>query len=58
MIKSGIDVNLIPAVDVRNIASTVLESVKRFYENPKNVALFEAWKKQQENITHKTRSEV
>lgn len=58
MMKSGIDVNLISAVDVRNVSSTVLESVKRFYENPKNVALFKAWKEEQEKVTHKTQSEV
>lgn len=58
MTKSGIDVTQIPTVDVRNLASTVLESVKRFYDNPTNKALFEAWKKEQETFTHKTQSEV
>lgn len=43
-----IDVSKIPAADMRLLSSTVLDAVKRFYDNPENRRRFEAWKKERE----------
>lgn len=34
-----------PKVEVKLLCSTFLEQVKAFYEDPQNVAAFEAWRK-------------
>lgn len=39
-----IDTSLIPKADVRNLASTFLEAVKRFYKDPENLTGFDEWK--------------
>ncbi len=41
-----IDTTLILEVDKRNLCSTLLRSVKAFYENPENRKRFEAWKRE------------
>lgn len=43
-----IDVSKIPAADVRVLSSTVLEAVKRFYDDPINQRRFEEWQKERE----------
>lgn len=36
----------IPRVETLLLCSTFLEAVQAFYKDPKNVAAFEAWKKE------------
>ncbi len=38
----------IPAVDVRVLCATVLDSVEAFYQNPENQRRFEQWKREKE----------
>lgn len=38
----------IPAVDVRVLCATVLDSVEAFYRNPENQRRFEQWKREKE----------
>lgn len=45
-----IDVSLMPAVEVHNLASSFLSAVKRFYDDPGNEAAFWEWKRQRETI--------
>ena len=44
--RSRFDLSQMGEADRRNLASTCLEAVKRFYEDPENIKRFEAWKKQ------------
>ena len=39
---------LIPAVDMRVLCATVLDSVEEFYANPENQRRFNQWKREQE----------
>lgn len=39
-----IDTSLIPKADARNLASTFLEAIKRFYKDSENLKEFEEWK--------------
>lgn len=45
------DLSQVPPADVRNLSSTFLSAVKRFYEDPKNLRDFEKWKAQRANQT-------
>lgn len=38
------DFSQVPTADVRNLSSTFLFAVKRFYKDPKNLEEFEKWK--------------
>lgn len=38
-----------PRIEIKLLCSTFLEQIKAFYQDPENVAAFEAWKKQREN---------
>lgn len=38
----------IPAVDLRVLCATVLDSVTRYYENPDNQRRFNEWKRKKE----------
>lgn len=38
----------IPQIELHILCSTILEGVKRFYEEPENIAGFEQWLKEQE----------
>lgn len=38
------DASAIPATDLRLLCSTLLDAVKRFYEGPQNVAMYEKWR--------------
>jgi hypothetical protein len=44
--KSGIDVSLIPNVDVTNLCRDFLSAVEAFYQDPQNVQKFEKWKEE------------
>lgn len=44
-----IDVNKIPKFQMDMLCRTLLESVRRFYEDPENVRKYEEWKKNREN---------
>jgi len=37
------DASAIPATDLRLLCSTLLDAVKRFYEDPQNIAMYEEW---------------
>lgn len=39
---------LIPEADVKLLAMTFLEGVRKFYSDPKNVAKFKEWQKQRQ----------
>ena len=41
--KPRFDLSQIGAADRLNLASTFLEAVQRFYEDPANIAKFEKW---------------
>lgn len=43
-----INVDQIPAIDVKLLSATFLEAVQRFYEDPENLRRFEAWKHHKE----------
>ena len=43
-----INTDEIPAVERRNLGSTFLKAIERFYESPENLRAFEEWKKGQE----------
>ena len=45
------DLSQVPPADVRNLSSTFLSAVKRFYKDPKNLEDFEKWKAQRANQT-------
>lgn len=58
MIVTGevsIDVNKIPKVMMNSLARSINSAVDRFYEDPKNLAGFEAW--HAEYLARKGRSE-
>ena len=38
--------NPVKSPDMKNLARAVTDAAQRFYENPENLARFEAWKKQ------------
>lgn len=40
-----IDTAAIPKIEVKLLCSTFLEAVRTFYEDPQNLADFEAWQK-------------
>ena len=42
----------IPAVDLRVLCSTVLDSVKKFYEDPEHQRQFEEWKRNKEETSN------
>lgn len=46
-----IDTTAIPKVEVKLLCSTFLEAVQAFYEDPQNLADFEAWQKAGGNRT-------
>ena len=39
----------IPAVELRVLCATVLDSVEQFYRNPENQRRFEQWKREKED---------
>ena len=39
----------IPAADMRVLCATLLDAVRRFYEDPENQRQFEAWLIEEEN---------
>lgn len=39
---------LIPAVDMRVLCATVLDSAQKFYADPENQRRFEQWKREKE----------
>ncbi len=41
----------IPAVELRVLCATVLDSVEQFYRNPENQRRFEQWKREKEEKT-------
>ncbi len=41
--RTKIDVSAIPDVELRLLCSTLLDAVKRFYDDPRNVAMYEEW---------------
>ena len=43
-----IDTAAMPKIEIKLLCSTFLEQVEAFYEDPENMAAFEAWKKAQE----------
>ena len=45
------DFSQVPPADVRNLSSTFLSAVKRFYKDPKNLEDFEKWKAKRANQT-------
>lgn len=45
-----IDVREIPGTEVQNLAMTFLSAVRRFYEDPKNEAAFQEWKRRREQM--------
>lgn len=45
------DFSQVPPTDVRNLSSTFLTAVKRFYEDPKNLEDFEKWKAQRDQTS-------
>lgn len=52
---TGIDTGSIPDIDRRNLCSTFLSAVQRFYDNPENRKRFEQWKQErQHHITKST----
>ena len=38
-----IDLNKVPAAEMRALCETLLEAAKRFYENPENRRKYEEW---------------
>ena len=40
--------SLIPAVDLRVLCDTILDSAQKFYEDPENQRQFEEWKRKKE----------
>lgn len=49
--KPRIDFSQIGQADWNNLASTFLDAVKRFYEDPVNRERFEKWQKEQAHDT-------
>ena len=48
-----IDVSRVSPCERRNLGRTFLAAVERFYDDPKNVAAFEEWKKgQKKEVSH------
>ncbi|MGN1375019.1 MAG: hypothetical protein ACI4V5_00540 [Prevotella sp.] len=45
---SQIDISQIPTAETRLLSQTFFTAVKKFYENPQNLAGFEDWKKRKE----------
>lgn len=45
------DFSQVPPADVRNLSSTFLSAIKRFYKDPKNLEDFEKWKAKRANQT-------
>ena len=43
---SQIDISQIPTAETRLLSQTFFTAVKKFYENPQNLAGFEDWKKE------------
>lgn len=43
MEKVKIDLNKVPAAEMRVLCETLLEAAKRFYENPENRRKYEEW---------------
>ena len=48
---TGIDTNLIPDIDRRNLCSTFLSAIQRFYEDPENRKRFERWMQERQPLT-------
>lgn len=44
----GVDPKLISAVDMRNLCRATLDAVRRFYDNPENLAAYKRWKAERE----------
>lgn len=42
-----LDLSQIGEADKRNLCSTFLDAIERFYDDPENVKKFNAWKKAQ-----------
>ena len=47
MAQVKIDLEKVPGIEMRSLCKVLVESVKRFYENPENVKRFEEWKREQ-----------
>lgn len=45
--KPRIDLSQVGEADKRNLARTFLGAIERFYEDPVNLARFQAWRAQQ-----------
>ena len=46
--KPRFDLSQIDEADRLNLASTFLEAIQRFYEDPANIARFEKWQAQRQ----------
>ena len=44
-----IDPSAIPAADLRNLATTLLEAASRFFEDPGNESRFQEWLRREES---------
>lgn len=49
---TGIDTNQISSVDKRNLCSSFLAAVQRFYDDPHNRDRFERWKSERDAHYH------
>lgn len=46
MPHSNIDISQIPEVEVRNLSSTFLAAVIRYYDDPEHLKAFENWQRE------------
>lgn len=49
-----IDPSAIPAAEIRNLATTLLEAAGRFFENPGNERRFQEWLRRREESRQQT----
>lgn len=49
-----IDPSAIPAAELRNLATTLLEAASRFFENPGNERRFQEWLRRREESKKQT----
>ena len=47
--RSGIDVSLIPRVELNNLCRAILADMEEFYKDPENVRRFERWMREREH---------
>ena len=50
MEQMKIKISEIPNAEIQNLAMTFLSAVRRFYEDPKNEAAFQEWKRRKEQV--------